>query len=78
MERKVECAIKDALKRLNAVIGFCSLGSGSDILFAEKMLERDGAELHVVLPFDLDDFRLTSVDYGLASMSRGGALRGVA
>ncbi len=64
--RRVEEAIELQLKQLNARVGFCSLGCGSDILFAERLLDRKG-ELHVVLPFDLEDFYKTSVDYGLSS-----------
>ncbi len=37
-----------------------SLASGADILWAEALLER-GAELHVVLPFALDEFLAVSV-----------------
>src|SRR5262249_55916936 len=53
---------------LNAVAGYCSAACGSDILFAERMLAR-GAELHVVLPYDRDDFYRTSVDFGREEMS---------
>jgi class 3 adenylate cyclase len=56
------------LQRLNVVVGFSSAASGSDIIFAEQMLAR-GAELHIVLPFHLDDFYCTSVDFGLDQMS---------
>src|SRR5439155_9992040 len=40
--------------------GYGSLGSGADILIAEALLE-SGAELHVVLPFDSDEFDRVSV-----------------
>ncbi len=40
--------------------GYGSLAAGADILFAETLLEM-GAELHVVLPFDEDDFVTESV-----------------
>lgn len=62
---RVEDAIGTQLEKLNARFGFCSLASGSDILFAEAMLARH-AELHVVLPFAKKDFLYTSVDYGYA------------
>ncbi len=56
-------AIRDQLEQLNAKVGYCSLASGGDILFAEAMLDRD-AELHVVLPFAQPDFLRMSVDFG--------------
>lgn len=56
-------AIRQRLDALNAKVGYCSLGCGGDILFAEAMLAR-GAELHVVLPFARDDFLRTSVNFG--------------
>jgi tetratricopeptide (TPR) repeat protein len=59
----VESAIREKVEALNAKVGYCSLGCGGDILFAEAMLDR-GAELHVVLPFGQQDFRRTSVDFG--------------
>jgi class 3 adenylate cyclase/tetratricopeptide (TPR) repeat protein len=62
---RVEEEIDRHLKALNARVGYCSVACGADILFAERMLERR-AELHVILPFDLNDFYRTSVDYGLA------------
>jgi len=60
---KVQIAAE--LERLNARFGFCSLACGSDILFAEAMLERRG-DLQVVLPFAERDFLRLSVDYGLS------------
>jgi class 3 adenylate cyclase len=45
----------------------CSVACGSDILFAEQALAR-GAELHVVLPYDHNDFYSTSVDFGLSGV----------
>lgn len=59
--------VRARLEAANARFGFCSLGSGADILFAEAMLERAArhpVELHVVLPFALDDFLKTSITYG--------------
>jgi class 3 adenylate cyclase/tetratricopeptide (TPR) repeat protein len=60
---RVKKEIDRKLDELNARVGFCSAACGADILFAERMIERE-AELHIVLPFDLDDFFRTSVDYG--------------
>ncbi len=69
LERAVAQAIGERLDELGATIGYCSAACGSDILFAEGMLKR-GAELHVVLPFDKNDFYRTSVDFGLPEMSK--------
>jgi hypothetical protein len=56
--------VADAVRRRLAdrAIGFVygSLASGSDIIVAEAALER-GAELHVVMPFALDEFLTVSV-----------------
>jgi class 3 adenylate cyclase len=68
LERLVGAAIHDELDRLQATVGYCSVACGTDILFAEKLLER-GGELHVVLPFALEDFYQTSVDYGVAEFA---------
>ncbi|HEY3116269.1 MAG TPA: TRAFs-binding domain-containing protein, partial [Chloroflexota bacterium] len=68
LEKALGAAIASELQRLNVVVGFSSAASGSDIIFAEQMLAR-GAELHIVLPFHLDDFYCTSVDFGLDQMS---------
>jgi class 3 adenylate cyclase len=68
LEQQVSLAIKEELETLDARFGYCSAACGSDLLFAERMLER-GAELHIVLPFDREDFYYTSVDLGLAELS---------
>jgi class 3 adenylate cyclase/tetratricopeptide (TPR) repeat protein len=62
LERAVLEALRRELETLNATVGYSSAACGSDLLFAEVMLER-GAELHVVLPFDKGDFYQTSVDF---------------
>ncbi|HEX5271860.1 MAG TPA: adenylate/guanylate cyclase domain-containing protein [Gemmataceae bacterium] len=62
--RVVSAAIQAELDRLNVTIGVCSVSCGSDILFAEHVLAM-GAELHVVLPYVLNDFYATNVDFGL-------------
>ena len=71
---RVEEEIERHLNNLNARVGYCSVACGSDILFAERMLERK-AELHVVLPFELEDFYRTSVDYGFPRDDEMGAWR---
>lgn len=68
LESALGAAIANELQQLNVVAGFVSAACGSDIIFAEQMQAR-GAELHVVLPFHLDDFYCTSVDFGLDGMS---------
>lgn len=65
--REVSEAIRTNLADLNATVGFCSAACGADLLFAEQMLARN-AELHIVLPFALSDFRSTSVDFDLPAM----------
>jgi class 3 adenylate cyclase/tetratricopeptide (TPR) repeat protein len=65
--REVSQAIKARLAELNATIGFCSAACGSDILFAEQMLDRN-AELHIILPFAREDFYATSVDFNSLGM----------
>jgi class 3 adenylate cyclase len=59
-EATIAAAIGEALDQHGAGFGYGSLASGADILFAEALLAR-GAQLHVVLPFILDDFIETSV-----------------
>src|SRR5262249_53234014 len=60
-------AIREELDRLNPAVGYCSGASGSDLLFAELMLERH-KELHLVLPFARHDFYHTSIDFGLEEL----------
>ena len=64
LEAAVREAVKNELEALETTIGYCSPGCGSDILFGELMRERN-AELHVVLPFAENDFRIERVTYGL-------------
>ena len=49
--------------------GYGSLACGADILFAETLLS-SSAELHVVLPFDKDEFKRISVKPGGPGWSR--------
>ena len=53
-------AIGRELDEVGAGFGYGSLAAGADILFAEELLRR-GAELHVTLPFDTEDFKAVSV-----------------
>lgn len=51
----------DTMLARNAIaVGYGALAAGSDILIAERLLAR-GAELHVILPFSVTDFRHASV-----------------
>lgn len=65
IEDDIKRSIKADIQSLNARIGFCSLACGSDIIFAEAMLET-GAELHVFLPFKISDFMELSVKFANA------------
>ncbi|MEO8358730.1 MAG: adenylate/guanylate cyclase domain-containing protein [Vicinamibacteria bacterium] len=60
---RIREAIDEAILGLDARIGYSSVACGSDILFAKAMIAR-GRETHVVVPFALDDFYGTSVQYG--------------
>lgn len=60
-EKRVAAELGSAFDEMRAGIGFGSLAAGADILAAEALLER-GAELHVVLPFDRDEFVRASVE----------------
>jgi hypothetical protein len=59
-----ETAVKEAIENLLAEddvgFGYGSLAAGADILFAEALLAR-GARLHLVMPFDRDEFVEVSV-----------------
>ncbi|MCD4817172.1 MAG: adenylate/guanylate cyclase domain-containing protein, partial [Candidatus Cloacimonetes bacterium] len=62
IEEAVRKAIEKKLDDLEVKIGFSSAACGADIIFLESMLDR-GAEVNVVLPFNLDDFIQTSVKF---------------
>jgi hypothetical protein len=59
----VRVTIAEQLERLNVRYGFSSAARGSDLLFLEELLMRNG-EAHVFLPFPKEDFARTSVGYG--------------
>jgi len=59
-EQPVKNAIEKNLAKLDIGFGYGSLANGADILFAEALLQR-GARLHIVLPFDMDEFIEVSV-----------------
>jgi len=59
-EAAVAARIAELLAERNVGFGYGSLAAGADILFAEALLARR-AQLHVLLPFRLDDFIRESV-----------------
>ncbi|MDH5399456.1 MAG: TRAFs-binding domain-containing protein [Cyclobacteriaceae bacterium] len=62
MENAVQLAIVTTIRNQNIQIGYCSLACGADILFAEAMLSA-GKDINVYLPFNINDFRETSVSF---------------
>ena len=62
IQSKVKEAIRGAIRTLHASIGYCSLASGADILFAEAMAE-EGGEVHILMPFAKSDFIHTSLNF---------------
>jgi len=62
-ETDVARRIAEHLDSTRVGIGFGSLACGADVLFAEALLAR-GAEVHVALPFAVDEFRRVSVARG--------------
>jgi adenylate cyclase len=59
-EERVAGELERIFTELRAGVGYGSLAAGTDILAAERLLAL-GAELHVVLPFDRDEFVRASV-----------------
>lgn len=66
LERNISSEIRAKLDAVKPQVAFCFATSGSDLIFAESSLDRR-IELHVVLPFQLDDFLDTCVTHGLPS-----------
>ena len=64
IEEVIRNRIRSRLLEMKCRIAYSSVACGCDILFCEMALEM-GIELKIVLPFDLNDFYLTSVDFGL-------------
>jgi class 3 adenylate cyclase len=60
-EQEIKKAIRARLEKVNAGFGYASAACGSDILFHEAILERNG-ESHVVLPYEKTFFVEDSVD----------------
>jgi class 3 adenylate cyclase len=61
LEGPVRHAIRERLIKIDPALGFASAANGSDILFLETMLEL-GAEVHVVLPYNQEQFLKDSVE----------------
>lgn len=59
-EQRVAARMRAEVERRPATYAYGALASGGDIMWAEALLEL-GAELHVVLPFALTEFRQKSV-----------------
>ena len=59
-ETRVAARIQELLEFHNVGVGYGSLAGGADILFAESLIKR-GADLHVVLPFEREEFLKVSV-----------------
>lgn len=62
LEPVVYQAIRDRLQQLDVRLGYASAACGADILFLEAMRELHG-ELHIVLPYNREEFRQSSVDF---------------
>ncbi|MDB6027924.1 MAG: uncharacterized protein JWM68_4147 [Verrucomicrobiales bacterium] len=62
LEERVRQEIRRKLAQMEAQVGFSSLACGTDMLFAEALLER-GGEVNIVLPFSKSDFKKASVDF---------------
>ncbi len=60
-EGEIAARIAAAVGGAELTFAYGSLAAGADILFAEAVLARPGNRLHVVLPFDLDEFIAVSV-----------------
>jgi class 3 adenylate cyclase len=61
-EGRVAQRIAEELERLDAAHGYASVACGGDILFHEAMLRR-GADIHLVLPCNVDEFREVCIDF---------------
>lgn len=62
LQERVRAALLEILQRRNIAIGYSSAGNGGDILFLE-CLDAIGADSHVVLPYNRDQFLGDSVDF---------------
>lgn len=63
LETKVREEMDRRLEELKAHIGYCMGAAGTELIFAEALLDR-GGEINLVLPCQLEDFIQASVSYG--------------
>lgn len=63
IEDAVAAEIGKVIEAQNIKIGYCSAASGGDLLFAREMIKRE-LEVNIILPFDREIFRSTSVVHG--------------
>ena len=59
-EDRLKIAVSDLIQKEDIGFGFGALAAGSDIVFAETLLE-EGGELHIILPVPVDVFKSKSV-----------------
>lgn len=59
-EARLAFDVQATLTKLRVQIGYGALAAGSDIILAEQLMNC-GAELNVVLPFSIDEFKKVSV-----------------
>ncbi len=65
-DKTLRAQISEVLEKERIGFGFGALAAGADILIAEALLDH-GAELHLILPAGVEDFREASVDrYGIS------------
>jgi hypothetical protein len=69
IENDVAAEIGKAIDSENIKIGYCSAANGGDLLFAKEMIKRE-LEVNIVLPFDPEVFRRSSVVRGGIDRSR--------
>ena len=69
LEAEVARVIAGELEALGAEVGFSCAGAGAELLFVEAMLDR-GAEVHLFLPFAMDDFVRHRVAYAGGNWER--------
>lgn len=69
LEAEMARAIGAELDALGVEIGFSSAAAGAELLFVEAMLDR-GAEYHLFLPFNMEDFIRYRVAYAGGNWER--------
>ncbi|HYE48677.1 MAG TPA: tetratricopeptide repeat-containing protein [Azospirillaceae bacterium] len=62
LEPVLRAEIERRLDLMDAQVGYSMCACGAELLFVEAMIER-GAEVHIVLPFDLEDYVATCVAF---------------